>query len=753
MSVLMGIFCRLLLSSNPKPEIYLPTGSDCLQEPLTVTASDCWNPICVKLDTEESTNELLDVYHILPLFNMSSDSYTCLTPECTKAAANILSSLDVTTQPCDDFYQFVCGGWLDKHFLSEDKSDVSVISKLRHELNLRIKNLLERETIENEPDFITMIKGMYDSCMCIERIERDGSEPLKEILRDLGGWPVVEGSNWNETSFDWMDTVSLMSRMGYSHNILMRLSVGKDDRNNTALIIKLDQPSLGMPDRRFLMQGLNDPAVAAYFKLMVKAARKLGAKKRSSKKELKEALKFEITLANFSLPREERRNFTSMYNKYTVKKLIDDLPQIRWLKYFNGLLTDNITETETLIVVAPAFVERFADFINKTNKRVIANYMMWTVVQQSFSLLSNDWRNLPQEYFSVISGKSKETPRWEHCVYSIKKYFGLAVDAYYKKNYADDSTEEFAEFMIGYILEYLPSMLEKTNWLSERTKTAAVEKATALTYRIGLPDVFLNDSIVSDQYKNLQFGNENYFMKILKVRRWLTYSSLSSLRKPFVKEAWMEHTRETDANAYYDIYRNLIVFNPGLLLSPLFDKNRPYYLNFGALGSLAGHEMMHGFDDEGRQFNKVGNNVNWWDRESDEIFRTKAQCIIEQYGNYTAENGLQLNGITTQGENIADNGGLRLAYQSYKRATIELGSERMLPGLNYTTSQLFWISAAQVMCNKMTPELQKLSILSDSHTLRKFRAIGPMSNLPEFAEDFQCNTYSQMNRETKCRVW
>ncbi|XP_035220511.1 neprilysin-2-like, partial [Stegodyphus dumicola] len=194
-------------------------------------------------------------------------------------------------------------------------------------------------------------------------------------------------------------------------------------------------------------------------------------------------------------------------------------------------------------------------------------------------------------------------------------------------------------------------------------------------------------------------------------------------------------------------------FSAGILQDPLFSNDRPQYLNFPAIGNVIGHEIVHGFDDLGRQFDKNGNNINWWDQETDKSFRQKAQCIIDQYNNYTVGNGVKINGVHTLGENMADIGGMKVAYKAYQSWASDYGIEPSLPGLNYTPKQLFWISAANVMCSKFRPEFLMAFSTLGIGTPAMFRVIGPMSNLPEFAEDFGCSPDSSMVRENKCEVW
>ncbi|KFM80057.1 Membrane metallo-endopeptidase-like 1, partial [Stegodyphus mimosarum] len=686
------------------------------------------------------------------LLDDHSDSDICQTSGCVKAAADVLSSLDESVDPCDDFYQFACGGWVNSHDIPEDQSTVSTISGVQDDLNLKLKALLEKELTGKEPDFIRMLKSVYDSCMDLKSIEKAGSEPLKKALRELGGWPVVEGERWDETSFDWIDTLIRFRNMGYGFKSLMGFSMSEDYKNNTAYILGLDQARLGMPDRIYFLRGLDDPVTTAYFSFMVKAANKLGADEDTSEAELREVLRFETMLATISTSKEERRDYDSMYNKYTVKKLMEDIPQIDWLKYISGLLNFEIFENETIIVSDPNFVIKFADLITDTNKRVVANYMIWRLVQGSASDLSSEWRALGQEYFSVISGNKQESPRWEECL-SVSDALGIPLSSYYVREYFKEESKHAALNMVKYIQQAFLNILENVDWMGKETKREAIEKALSMKPYIGYPQELLNDSFISGIYESLNLNGENYYENERKLTKWVYDFGFSELRKPVIKGDWRKHSGSAVVNAFYSPLENIIEFPAGILQHPLFSSERPNYLNFGAIGYVIGHEITHGFDDTGRQFDKNGNNVNWWDQKTDELFKRKAQCIIEQYGNYTAENGMKLNGINTQGENIADNGGLKETYLAYQQWVRDNGKEPRLPGLKYTQNQLLWISAANAWCQKIRPEVLSMLIISDEHSPAKFRVNGPVSNLPEFAEEFHCSSNSPMNPGNKCKVW
>ncbi|XP_042904449.1 neprilysin-2 isoform X1 [Parasteatoda tepidariorum] len=677
----------------------------------------------------------------------------CNTPGCIETAEKIKQNLDESVDPCDNFYKFACGNWIKTHPIREDRPESSVFYDVDDELSAQLKGLVNKPLDGTEPKNIKIVKDFYDSCMNLDGIENSGSQPLQTVLTTLGGWPAVVGDSWDGSTFDWMETLFKMRNLGYDHSILITTSVSTDFKNSTVHTIEMDQTSLGMPNREYYMKGLNDSATQAYFNLMVKAAKKLGANEKTVENELLQALNFEITLANNSLPDEERRDFDKMYHKYTIPQLRELVSQIDWIKYFNGLVADPITETETVLVDVPDFLKKFGELITTTDKRVVANYMMWRVVGESLGSLSKDWRALKHEYSSALSGESAEKPRWETCLRSVNGHLGIAVSSYYIKHYFKGDSKQKALEMVGYLSKEFLNILNDIDWMDSETKKLAKEKVNSITPYIGYPQELLNDSIVSDYYKALTVANENYFSNVLNIKKWKVDEEVSKLRKPFIKKEWKAHADIAMVNAFFNFFENTIDFPAGILQNAFFNKDRPTYMNFGAIGYVIGHEITHGFDDMGKQFDKEGNNVNWWDQATIDNFNEKANCIIYQYGNYTTENGLSVNGITTQGENIADNGGMKEAYRAYHAWVRDNGPEKKLPGLKYSPSQLFWISSASVWCANYRPEQLKLMILSDPHSPGEFRVNGPMSNLKEFSAAFACGTETKMNPDHKCQVW
>ncbi|KAI1296514.1 Membrane metallo-endopeptidase-like 1 [Halotydeus destructor] len=657
--------------------------------------------------------------------NSTNSDSVCLSPGCVKAAAEFIKNMDERVDPCDDFYRFSCGNWVDSQVIPDDRTSVSVFSLLQDDLNNKLRVLVERAAQPEEPLFFTKMRNMYQACMNLTEIEKVANTPLQGLLKQLGGWPVLEGSSWSGDNFNWLDSLIAFRKHGFSHDLFMDLSVTPDFRNNTRHVIDLDQASLGMPDRSYLLRGLNDSAVAGYYKLMVESAVILGADRQTAERDMLEALQFETILANTP-----------------------------WSKYFNNLLNNPVADDEEIIVNVPKFIIKVDKLLPATDKRVLANYMMWRIVLQCFATLGKQWRELAQEYNKVITGQDREEPRWEQCMASLTGSLGIALSSMYVKHHFKGESKQMAQDMVNYIHKEFLLILDEVDWMDESTRQKARDKAHAITSYIGYPDELLNNTKVGSLYDNLEISDDQYFTNVQNLRKWSTDYAFDQLRKPNLKGDWRKHARAAVVNAYYNALENSIEFPAGILQGNFFSKDRPNYLNFGAIGFVIGHEITHGFDDRGRQFDKDGNNKNWWDHETDKRFRERTECIINQYNNYTVpENGLRVNGVNTQGENIADNGGLKEAFRAYKKWVKDHEQELPLPGLKYTPDQLFWISAANVWCGKYRPEVLKLRVLVGSHSPSQFRVVGPMSNILSFQESFGCRAGSPMNPDNKCSVW
>lgn len=683
------------------------------------------------------------------------DEDVCTTKECIYTASRLLKNMDSEVEPCDDFYDFACGGFLKSTIIPDDKTSVNTFTEISDELQNQLRTSIEEKSAPDEPKPFRLAKNLYKACMNKTIIEQQGLDPLLNILRKLGGWPVLEGNQWNESEFNWKESVYKFRQMGYSVDYFIDFSIGVDLKNSTKRTIDLDQAALGL-SREYLSKGFDDKIVQAYYSYMTDIAVILGANKTDAKNELRESLEFEMKLANISLPNEKRRNATLLYNPMTVRELTKTYSSVPWKEYFNTLLAPSaqVDEEEVVIVSVPNYIASLEKLLAATPKRVQANYVMWRAAASSVSYLTDGIRKRQLQYSTALSGKTEREPRWKECVDTVSGSLAISVGAMYVRKYFKEDAKKNAVEMVADIRKEFTEILKKVDWMDEETRKSALDKAASMTSHIAYPDELLEDKKLEQFYEKLELTTDNYLEGILNLTLFGVEYSFSKLRKPVNKSDWVTHGRPAIVNAFYSSIENSIQFPAGILQGAFFSNDRPKYMNYGAIGFVIGHEITHGFDDQGRQFNKNGNLVDWWAPQTKEKYLEKAECIIRQYGNYTVEDvGLNLNGINTQGENIADNGGIKEAYLAYQKWVQRNYVEPKLPGLPYTPKQLFWISAANTWCSKYRPEAMKLRITTGFHSPGKFRVLGPLSNMEEFSKDFNCPLGSKMNPKKKCAVW
>merc|ERR1719471_2062118 len=323
--------------------------------------------------------------------------------------------------------------------------------------------------------------------------------------------------------------------------------------------------------------------------------------------------------------------------------------------------------------------------------------------------------------------------KWRKCVGAASGSLANAVGSLYVTKYFNEDSKAEALMMVSEIRRQFERLLDEVDWMDEDTKRQARVKAQGMVEHIGYPSELLDQSKLEDLYAGLELDSEHYLGNALNMTVFGTNYAFSKLRERVNKTDWVRHGRPAVVNAFYSPLENSIQFPAGILQGVFFNSERPKYMNYGAIGWVIGHEISHGFDDQGRQFDKEGNLADWWEEETKERYLAKTQCIVSQYGNYSL-GGIAVNGISTQGENIADNGGLKEAYRAYKSWQSRNGVEPLLPGLPFSQSQAFWVSAANVWC-------------------AKYRVQGPFSNMEEFSRDFQCPVGSKMNPHSKCQIW
>uniref|UniRef100_A0A8C5LK65 Phosphate regulating endopeptidase X-linked n=1 Tax=Leptobrachium leishanense TaxID=445787 RepID=A0A8C5LK65_9ANUR len=661
----------------------------------------------------------------------------CLTPKCIEAAAQIQYKINSSVDPCNNFFQYACGGWIQENPIPDDMSNYGIYPWLRNNVDIKIKALLEKPISKRRDiEAVQKAKIFYNSCMNETAIEEADTKPLLKILTQSSmRWPVLESNigsegKWSERKFNFLQTLTDL-RGKYHTFVFISAYVGTDDKLSNNFILKLDQASLSLISQEDYLD--NSTTTKAYrdalFQLMVDVAVFLGANKTTAESDMKALIDLETKLAEIIVPHDNRTS-ESMYNKMNISELTAMVPEFDWLAYLKKIIDFNIypelkdiDSSEKLIVRVPQYFKELFKIIDGQDKRTLANYLIWRFVYSRVSNLSRRFLYRQLEYARVLQGTNSLAARWDRCVNYVENALPYAVGKMFVDAHFQEDKKEMMEELVDGIRWAFIDMLEKENdWMDEDTKIKAKEKAKTVMAKVGYPDFILNDTYINEDLKRLKFSESDYFGNVLQTLHFLSQLDFFWLRKAVPKKEWF--TNPTTVNAFYSATTNQIRFPAGELQKPFFwGAEYPRSLSYGAIGVIVGHEFTHGFDSNGRKYDKDGNLNSWWTSESEERFKEKTKCVVDQYNDYYwKQAGLNVKGTKTLAENIADNGGMREAFR--------------------------------VRCNVFRPEAARDAIVNGVHSPPQFRVIGSMSNFEEFRKAFNCPEHTTMNRgSNSCRIW
>lgn len=682
----------------------------------------------------------------------------CVTKDCITAAANMIESMDHSVNPCDDFFEYACGGYVKKHVIPEDKSVTGTFYGLRDEVDIKLKAVLEEPIGQGEWEAIQKVKKYYQSCINTELIENKNLSVVMATINEFGGWPVLS-SGWTESSFNLEDILITTRKYTNSPPIFDSYSY-TDSKNPDGRILYVDQQGFGMPNRDYYLKGRDDKTLLAYETYATEMAIMFGADPAVAKTDTQAMVDFEIELANISVPEDQRRDDIKMYNLQSVQELIDTYTGFDWMKYFTEILKiDNlnipITATEPIVNRNREYFRHLFNIVNNTPKRTIANYMVWRFLMRLPNGLPERIQELYIKYRKALVGTAQIAPRWKTCAGAANSHFGLSVGNMFVHEYFGPDAKVDVENMIKKLRYAMKKLISENDWMDEATKNVAREKADYVTPRIGYPDEVDLEAKVNKEYELIEIKDDSFFTNTKNIMYASSVKNIKELRKPVDKSKW--DTAPATVNAFYDPQKNQIMFPAAILQPPFYHKNYPDYLNYGGIGYVIGHEITHGFDDAGRKYDKDGKLNQWWTQTSINNFKSKAECIENQYGNYTVKAAnMNLNGKLTLGENIADNGGIRESFQAYRKLVAEKhkgNEEKPLPGLGFTPNQLFFLNAAQVWCGIIRPKEAVRRVIIDPHSDARSRVVGPLQNFDEFSKTFNCQAGTYMNPIKKCIVW
>jgi endothelin-converting enzyme/putative endopeptidase len=656
-----------------------------------------------------------------------------LTPE--EVAQSVLQVMDRSVDPCVDFYQFACGGWLRETKLPPDRPRLGRGFAAVDEKNQEVlRDILEQLAAAKAGDRDGRRLGdFYASCSDEAESERIGTAPLRPIFDDID---------------TVRDPASLMAVVGRLHAIgieaLFSTAVDADFKDPQTAIAHWSQGGLGLPERGYY---LKDDAQSralrdAYVTHVAKMLRLAGEDEAAAQKEAPAILDLETRLARVSLDPADRRDPEKIYHRLDRPGLEKLTPNLPWAGYFEAI---GYPAMQAINVGMPDFFTTLSSLVPGVDQATLRAYLRWQVLHQTAGALPRAFAEEDFQFFGKTLGGQKEIqPRWKRCVTATDEAIGEGLGRrFVERRFAGDSKTTALEMIRG-IETALERAFTDLDWMDDPTRAAAREKLHAVTNTIGHPGVWRD-------YSRLVVRRGDDFGNRLAAARFEFRRQRDKVGGPMDRNDW-EMTPPT-VNAYYNPFLNEMVFPAGILQPPFFHRDFPRVMNYGAIGMGMGHELTHGFDDQGRKFDAHGRLREWWDPAVASRFEERARCVADLFDSYEVEPGLHLNGKQTLGEDIADLGGLKEAYRAYKAWEGAQAKPPASPVPGLDNDQLFFVAFAQPWCELITPEYARLLAQADDHAADRYRVLAAVSQFPDFARVFACTAGAPMNPEKRCQVW
>jgi len=640
--------------------------------------------------------------------------------------------LDKNIDPCTDFYAYACSKWKAQNPIPADRSEWGRFDELEERGENIIRGILEKSSADNpgRSPVEQKIGDYYQSCMDESTIESAGTRPLEEEFKTIDAL---------QSKQDLAKEVILLHRQGIG--ALFSFSSDQDFKDATQVIAEADQGGMSLPDRDYYLK--EDPKSVELRKQYVEHVQKMfelfGDAPQRAAGEAKTVMDLETSLAKGALGRVSRRDPNKVYHKMTEKDLASLSPYFAWNVYLRGV---GAPATQVLNVTEPEFFKQMDTAVNTAPLDEWKPYLRWHVVHSNAPFLPAKFVNENFKFFSAtLSGTKELSPRWKRCTRYTNSDLGEAVGQKYVELTFGAEGKDRTLRMVRALEKALGGDIQSLTWIRPETEKQAQVKLAAITNRIGYPDKWRD-------YSTLKIVRGDALGNSLRANEFEFQRQLNKIGKPVDKNDWPYPPSTVDAS--YNPQLNNITFPAGILQPPFYDNQADDAINFGGIGAVIGHELTHGFDDEGSQFDSQGNLRDWWTAEDKKEFDQRTQCIADEYSSFTSVDDLKLNGKLTLGENTADNGGARIAYMALMDV---LAGKEPPPIDGLTSKQRFFLGWANVWCQNRTDEVARMAVAVDPHSPGKWRINGVVSNMPEFREAYHCKADAPMVRQNACRVW
>ena len=643
------------------------------------------------------------------------------------------ADMDTSAKACVDFFHYADGGWIKAHPIPPEYPRWGTFNVLAEENRDKLHGILEalaarKDLVPGSDD--RKLADFWGACMDEKAIEAAGAKPVEPELARIAAI---------KTPAELQAEVARLQSGGV--RVLFGFGSEQDRKNSDEVIASLRQGGLGLPDRDYY---LNEDARSKqirekYAEHVAKMLELLGDGAAQAQAEAATVLALETDLAKISMTRVEQRNPDNTYHRLATAELAKLAPDFDWPAYFRAQETPAIA---SLNVAQPEFVRGVGALLAKVPLEQWKTYLRWHLVSWAAPQLSSPFVN---EEFAfrgkVLQGTEKIEERWKRCVGATDRQLGFALGRLYVEKYFPPEAKKQADELVHNLIAALRADIATLDWMSAATKKAAIAKLDAFTPKIGYPDKWRD-------YSKYQVAADSYLANVQRGDQYEFHRTIDKIGQPVDRTEW--GMTPPTVNAYYSPSRNEIVFPAGILQPPFFDPKADPAVNYGAIGAVIGHEMTHGFDDQGRKFDAHGNLKEWWTPQDAKNYEARAACVEKQFDAYEVQPGLHENGKLVLGESIADLGGLTIAHMAYETS---LGGAKppVIGGL--TADQRFFLAFARVWSGAARPQYEQMQVRVDPHPAAQFRAIGAPSNMPAFAAAFGCKPGDPMVRAEQCRIW
>jgi len=647
------------------------------------------------------------------------------------------ADLDTAVKPCDDFFQYANGTWLKNTQIPGEYPIWGAFAEI-HERNIAVlKGVLEEASARADwpaGSIQQKVGDFYASGMDEVRIEQEGVKPLSPDFQRIQSIKNPE---------ELVREIARLHRRGSGP--AFHFGVDQDDKVSTQYIAQFSQGGLGLPDRDYYTKddAKSKELRTKYLAHVARMFELLGDKSEIAKREASTVMALETRLAKASMTRVEQRDPQAIYHKFSRKQLTGVAPGLPWNTYFKTVGLP--AQEQNLLVRQPAFFKELGSMLRSVPLPQWKTYLRWHLIHDNAAEVNKAFVDENFAFYGkTLSGTQELSARWKRVQRATDDALGEALGQLYVAKVFRPEAKQKALELVSNLRAALRERIQKLEWMSEPTKVKALKKLDAFTVKIGYPDKWRD-------YSKLQILRQSYVLNTIAAAEFESQRAMSKLGSPVDRGEW--GMTPPTVNAYYNPSMNEIVFPAGILQPPFFDADADDAVNYGGIGMVIGHEMTHGFDDEGRQFDADGNLQDWWTEADAKAYEGRQDLVVKQYDAYEALPGLKLNGKLTLGENIADLGGLKIAFAAFQKS-LE-GKPKPAPVDGFTPEQRFFLGYGQAWRFLSREESTRMRVVVDPHSPAKFRVIGPLSNLPEFFEAFGCSEGSPMVRpkEQRPAIW